>query len=266
MRNLEFRTDWSALTVSLLGQVPVVAGALWIALTDSSNFVLGLILLGPFEIVRLVVLNGLAKAYQKYLQQGQALRSFAVRVGLPLAFFAGLFLVYWSTTFGISSALAALSQPWIWGAILGPAALIVAENAVGLLLFRGDASAQAARLGAMAADAKDWIGLALLVFMLVLCLFLFAAMSQVPGLGVIVVMCMLLFPAAYFVGKAIVLAQVYTAYFMRTGRRALDVPWIVGLMSQKTHGGYPQAIQDEEKAADERRLALRGEVTARQGV
>jgi hypothetical protein len=259
MKNLEFRTDWPALSLSLLLQVPVVAGSLWIALTASSDFMLGLMLLGPFEIVRVVVLDGLAKAYEKYLSLGQALRYFALKTLLPLFFFGGLFAFYWVTTFGVASLIKRLSQPWIWGAMLVPAALIVAESAVGLIFFRGDPRSQAARLGAMAADAKAWFGLALLFFAVVLCLFLLAAIGHMPGIGVIVIVLLLLFPALYFAGKAIVLAQVYTAYFKRTGRRALDAPWILHLMTGRTPGGYPQVAKNEENAADERRLALRGE-------
>jgi hypothetical protein len=215
----------------------------------------------PFEIVRLVVLNGLANAYRKYLDTGQALRSFAFKTLPPLFFFAGLFAFYWITVFGVASLIEALSRPWTWGAILVPAALIFAESAVGLSFFRGDPRSQAARLWAMAADAKVWFGLALLFFALILSLFLLAAIGQLPAIGIVVIVFTLLFPSLYFAGKAIVLAQVYTAYFKRTGRRALDAPWILHLMTGRTPGGYPQVVVNEDKAADDRRLALRGQCT-----
>ena len=255
----QFRTDWLSLTVSLLLQLPVVVGSVWLALTASSDFILALILIGPFEIVRLVVLNGLAKAYQTYLSTGQALRSFALKTLSALFFFGGLIAFYWITVFGVASLIDVLSRPWTWGVILVPAALIVAESAVGLGFFRGDPRSQAARLGAMAADAKTWFGLALLFFALIMSLLLVAAISQIAGIGIVAIVFVLLFPSLYFAGKAVVLARVYTADFKRTGRRALDSPWILHLMTGRTPGGYRQVVVDEEKAADDRRLALRGQ-------
>jgi len=247
MKQPEFCTDRPALILSLLVQVPVVAGAAWAALTASSDFVWGLVLLGPFEIVRLVVLFGLASAYQKYLSPGQVLRSFAARVILPLVFFTGVFVFYWGLTFGVASLIEALSRPWIW-----------------LLFFRGDARAQAARLGAMAADAKGWFVLALLYFVLVISLFVLAVI--VPPIIYLLGMSMLLFPAMYFAGKAIVLTHVYTANFMRTGQRVLTMPWLLQLTSEKDDVDERQAVQEEDKAADERRLALRGEAAARKAI
>jgi hypothetical protein len=264
MKQPEFCTDRPALILSLLVQVPVVAGAAWAALTASSDFVWGLVLLGPFEIVRLVVLFGLASAYQKYLSPGQVLRSFAARVILPLVFFTGVFVFYWGLTFGVASLIEALSRPWIWAAMLVPAALIVVESAIGLLFFRGDARAQAARLGAMAADAKGWFVLALLYFVLVISLFVLAVI--VPPIIYLLGMSMLLFPAMYFAGKAIVLTHVYTANFMRTGQRVLTMPWLLQLTSEKDDVDERQAVQEEDKAADERRLALRGEAAARKAI
>lgn len=258
VKTAEFRTDWPALTLSLLLQLPVVIGSLWIALTASSEFLIGLILVGPFEIVRLVVLDDLAKAYQQYFSTGHALRSFALKTFPLLFFFAGLFAFYWVIAFGLASLINALSQPWIWAAVLVPATLIVAESAVGLGFYRGDPQSQAARLEAMAADARAWFGLALLFFALILVLFLLAAIGQVPGVAIIVVLFVLLFPALYFAGKAVVLAQVNTAYFKRTGRRALDAPWILHLMTGRTPGGYPRVAKREEIAAEERRVALSG--------
>jgi len=55
----ELHTDWPALLLSLFAQVPVVV---WLFTDDAIPFVF----LGPFELVRLIVLAGLARAYNKY--------------------------------------------------------------------------------------------------------------------------------------------------------------------------------------------------------
>jgi hypothetical protein len=67
-----------------------------------------------------------------------------------------------------------------------------------------------------------------------------------------------LYPAAYFAGKAIVLAQVHTARFARTGRRVLDADWIVWLMSSKGPA-FERSLDNERHAIAWRRAAMLGE-------
>jgi hypothetical protein len=261
----EVRTQWPALVLSILLQLPIVAAALLAPYKELD--VRLIVAAAPLELVRVIVLVGLGNAYPNYGSSWETLRSFVGQTGTQLAIFALIFLFYWILITGLDETAAALSRPWIWAVIVIPVALLVAENALSLFFCGGDARAQAARFGAMAADAKAWFVLMFAVIPAVfLALFLLACCvpghsSEVAGshwIGAVLLTVLRLYPAAYFAGKAIVLAQVHTARFALTGRRVFDADWILWLMSSKG-SAFERSLDNERRAIAWRRAAMLGE-------
>jgi len=260
MRQVQVHTDWPALLSSLLVQVLFVAWLVWLALWPSGQHdeVISdtLVLLLPFEIVRSVLLFFLSTAYREYRNRWQAVKNFLGMV----AFFACFALLVsllpgrhsHSFSSGLFELVAALAHPWFWLAFLVPVALLVAENAESLYLFRGDVRRQAARLNAMANDSLSWLGLGM---MLAGALAIFLVLARATESEWVVFS--LLFAAAYFTAKAIILANVYTARFALTGRRVLAARWLIKMFNKKED--IARKLLDEQQAADWRRAAMLGE-------
>jgi hypothetical protein len=253
MQRKEVRTDWPALVLSILLQLPIVAAAVSAPYKDID--VRLIVAAGPLELVRLIVLISLANAYPNYGSSWRTLRSFFAQAGTQLAIFALIFLFYWILIAGLDETAAALSRAWIWVVIVLPVAILVAENALNLFFCGDDARAQAAQLDAMAADAMTWFVLVFLAIpgvflgLFLLLLYLAGPMGGIefPDWVVAVLSIVLpLYPAAYFAGKAIVLAQVHTARFARTGRCVFDP-------------AFERSLGKERYAIAWRRAAMLGE-------
>jgi len=248
------RTDWPALLLSLFAQVPVVV---WLFTDDAIPFVF----LGPFELVRLIVLCGLARAYRKYENPLRAAKTFVVWVATTLMFFIALLVWYsLSTTTGLDGIMGAV----LWG-MLPLCGILIVETAVSLYFFRGNVRVQAARLDAMASDATTWFTFGFLIVPFILCVLLLvvALLRGMPGLippsfWTVTWAFLWWLPVIYFAGKAIVLAQVYTARFASTGERVLDADWILFITSSRTVS-FDQQLSKERDDIAWRRAAMRGE-------
>lgn len=224
-RATQIRTNWPALVLSLLCQLPIVLTAL-LVMFDTIDVAL-IVAAGPLELMRLIVLIKLSEAYRNFDNPSQALRYFVKQTAIQLGIFGLIFSIDWILITGVGETAAALSRSWIWIVVAIPIATLVAENALNLFFFRGDMRAQAARLEAMAADATVWFVGMFFVVPIALPVIFFAVLlaigntrhvevpAWIPNTFSIVV---LLYPAAYFAGKAIVLAQVHTARFALTGQ------------------------------------------------
>lgn len=259
MRQAEVRTDWTALLVSLAIQVPVVVWAI-------DQWGLGLIALGPFELARLLVLHSVSKAYREYGDPWHAVKSFVTGAGILLGVFVLVLLVPWIAAFGLHGFITLLSDASIWKVTVVPLGIVVAENSVSLFFFRGDVRVQAAMFDAMSSDALTWFGLVVLLIPAAILALLGVALwlGSGPGMYVpkevfyLLAGVAMLYPAAYFAGKAIILAQVYTAHFALTGRRVLDAPWALFLTSSKGQR-YKETVRLERHAVAWRRAAMLGD-------
>jgi hypothetical protein len=225
------RTDWRALVPTLLVPALIVAGLVRLAMQpqwdDSIEWLGGLVVLILFEGVRVLVLRILYDTFHEYRGPWQAVKFFLV----SLLILAGICLVLAIFMFKLQ-IFAILADPWTWKIILPPLALIVADGVVSVACFRGDPQRTAAQLEAAADDAEDWLALAvfptpLLVALAYAALFLLHARGT-SGLGWLPPPSLetlrelsLLYAAAYFLGKAILLAHVHTAHFLGTGKRLL---------------------------------------------
>ena len=263
------RTDWPALLVSTL--FPLLAGAGFVVLAlqpqweDSFDWIVGMAILAPLEIVRVLILTILRDTYKDYRNPLYAVRWFLVSIGILAAMCLG-FALY---GIGVREVITALGDWQTWRIILPIAGLIIADGVIGIYFFRGDARLQAARLDALAQDAEDWLtlgGLRLPIAVGIsygLLLFLrsrdYAIPSWVPNpsFEAFRVLCQLC-AAVYFFGKAVLVAQVQTAQFNRTGQRLLSAGWIQFVIGNKAEA-RAKAATDERRAVEERRRALNGE-------
>ena len=262
-------TDWPALVISMLFPLLAAAGFVFLALQpqwdDAGDWVIGLFILAPLEFVRLIVLWILRDTYKDYRNPSHAVHWFLVAIAILAAICFG-FALY---SIGIREVFTALSDWQTWRIILTLAGLIIADGVIGLYFFRGNAKVQAARLDALSADALDWLvlgGIYLPIaggisygLLLLLRSLDFAIPDWVPNpSGESFRQLSQLCAAAYFLGKAILVAQIQTAQFDRTGRRLLSAGWIQFILSRDAEARAKDA-KDERRAVQERLSALDGE-------
>ena len=259
-------TDWPALVVSMLFPLLAAAGFVFLALQpqwdDSLDWVIGLFILAPLEFVRVLVISILRDSYKDYRNPAYAVRWFLVSIAILATICLG-FALY---SIGIREVFTALADWQTWRIILPLAGLIVADGFIGLYFFHGNAQMQAARLDALAQDAEDWLiigGLRLPIaiglsygLLLLLRSLEFAIPAWVPNpssesFRQISQLC----GALYFFGKAILVAQVHTAHFNRSGRRLLSAGWIQFIVGSDAET-RAKAAKDELRAVEERRRVL----------
>ena len=259
-------TDWPALVVSTLFPLLAAVGFVFLALQpqwdDSFDWIVGMAILAPLEIVRVLVLTILRDTYRDYRNPLYAVRWFLVSIGI----LAAICLAFALYGIGVSEVIAALGHWQTWRIILPLAGLIIADGVIGIYFFRGNARAQAARLDALAQDAEDWLTLGGLRLPIAIglgygfLLFLRSRDYAIPGwvpspsFEAFRVLCQLC-AALYFFGKAILVAQVNTAHFARTGKRLLSAPWIQFIVGSDAEAGA-KAAKDEHRAVEERRRVL----------
>jgi len=260
MPKMPIRTDWIALLLSLLVPSALVAGLLWTASQpfsweDTPAWSWGLFALVPVEGLRLFVMGLARDAYRTCSGPWQAMMSFISAVAATFCFLFVCMILpgKHGGLFGNArSTLEALSTPLFWQVALVPIGLTVAEGALGLLLFRGDARRQATYLDAIGTTSGFWFmfGLiypALLVMpvFVVLVLFntrfadLFFAHLHELLFG---------YAALYFAVKAVLIAFLYTARFLRMCRCPV-------------YGESPESIEERRAAFFGDGLTLR-EITA----
>lgn len=268
----KFHTDWQALLISLLVPAVVVTGLVGFALQpqweESSDWIDGVFVLVPLEFVRAIVFRVLRDAYRDFHTSWQKVRFFLLSLAV-LAGIGALILLLngeWRLLWQL------LTDAALWRLVLPPLGIIVVDSVIALWTFRGDARVQAARLDAMADDAEDWFMLALLRAPFLVAA-LYALLIYLRTLGAAVPAWVpepsldalreitLLYVAAYFAGKTIVLAHAYTAHFQRTGRRVLGAPWIQFIVGGKDRRQRVQAARAEQRAAEMRRATLLGEAS-----
>lgn len=261
------RTNAVAIALTLLMPSTVSAGFVWLALrpewNDTGEWALGMLLLVPFEFVRVVVFWILRDAYKDFRTPWQAVRFFL----LSLLALAVILLVITSFELGPRATFSALLDPQTWRVVGVPIALIVTDGVIGLLCFRGDPQCEAARLDAQGDDAQDWFSLAMYALPLLVllpCFVLFVAMEGntalppwLPRGGDGARAVCLLYVAAYFAGKGLLLAQVHTTRFMLTGRRVLANGWVQFVLERDAEKRRKNARLETEKAAA-RRAAFSG--------
>ena len=265
-----FHTDWQSLLASLLVPTVVVTGLIGFALQpqweESGDWIDGVFVLVPLEFVRAMVFRILRDAYSDFRTPWQKVGFFLLSLAVLAGIGALLLLLNgeWRLLWQL------LTDPAIWRHVLPPLAIIVVDSVVGLWTFRGDGRVQAACLDAMADDAEDWFMLGFLrAPFLVAALYAFLIYLRTHGASVphwvpepsldALREITLLYVAAYFGGKAIVLAHAHTAHFQRTGKRVLGASWIQFIVGGKDRRQRAQAARTEQRAAETRRATLLGE-------
>jgi len=259
-------TDWSAIATWTLIPLLVAAGFAYFALASPSavdDWVRGLLALIPLEFFRALVYSILSETYREYRAPLQAVRVFltSLAILIVIAFLISLFVLK-------SDWWAWISKPETYRAIAFALALIAVDGVIGVYFFRGDARRLAARLEAVADDARDWVQLAGFQLPIVLAL-LYGVLLLVreTGRGLAWLpdptseamrSVLLLYAAFYFFGKAIVLAHANTAGFNRTGARLFGAPWVQFLIWEKNKNSEISA-RNERAAERRRRAVLAGE-------
>jgi len=231
MRQAEIRTDWLGLLLSLVIPAAIVAGLVWTALQPGSweqtpGWAWGLFMLLPLEGVRTWAARLTSMLYEEYTSAATAAMWFVGMFAFAFCFVLVMMLLpgrHGSSSFTPSEIAVALRDPWVLQVVLAPIVFIVAEGTLGLLLFRGDARVQSARVGAVAATSEFWF---------------FAALVFPVGLGFVAIFVLrivdasritdivfansrtivMLHAAFYFAGKALLLAYLHTARFAQSGR------------------------------------------------
>ncbi len=264
------RTDWQAFVSTLIVPALVVAGLVRLAVQpqwdDSSEWLEGLVVLILFEGVRVLVLRILRDTFHEYRGPWQAVKFFL----LSMLILAGLCLVLAIFAFKLE-IFSILADARTWKLILPPLALIVIDGVVNVAFFRGDAQRAAAQLEAAADDAEDWLALAVFPTPLLVALgyaaLFFLHARGVPGLSWLPQPSLetlreigLLYAAAYFFGKAIVLVHVHTAHFLRSGKRLLGGRGVQLIVTRSFEESARNA-QNELRSVARRLAVLRGEPT-----
>ena len=265
------RADWVGMLQTLLVPAVLVAGLIYLLLeprwddADSVEWLDGLVAVIPLEFVRILVLRILRDTYREYDSPRQAVRFFLLSMAALVGIcFVMAFLAMGMRLFG------ALADAQTWRFILPPLLIVVLDALVNLVFFRGDRGRVAAQLDAAADDAESWFGLAcyptpiLVIVVYGGLLYLHtrgvALLARFPLPSVELLRAVLLgYAAVYFSGKAIVMAHVYSAHFLRTGRRLLGARWIDFLAGRNAELRAANA-REEARAAERRLRELRGEV------
>ena len=259
-------TDWPAIATWTLIPLLVAAGFAWFALTpdwDSYDWAGGLLALIPLEYFRAFVLSILSETYREYRTPMQAVRVFLTSLAILIAIAVGM-----SVDILREDWWAWMSQPAVYRAIAFALALIAVDGVIGVYFFRGDAHRLAARLQAVADDARDWLQLAGVQLPIVLALGYgmmllirdtTGTLRWLPDLSTELVRTAgMLYAAFYFFGKAMLLAHAHTAGFNRTGERLFGGERIQFLIWEKNKD-RELAARNERAAAGKRLAILSGE-------
>jgi len=256
-------TDWAAIALWTLIPLTVAAGFISAALTpewESNQWITGLLVLIPLELVRALVFSILSETYRDYQTPRQA-------VGLFLTSFAILLIVVALLSLyvlGFRDFVAAVRNPEVYRAIGVAVAIIVVDGVIGLVFFRGDARRLSARLQAVADDARDWLQLGGIEIPVVLALGYgvlllvreaFGVLAWIPNVtsAALRLVC-LMYAAFYFLGKAVFLAHANTGAFNRTGQRLLGAEWVQFLIWKKNADRETDARS--ERASERKRRAI----------
>jgi hypothetical protein len=232
-------TNWSGLFLSLL--MPVMTAMIffyqsliadWRRLPD--EWIVGLILIGPLEFVRALILQFLGDAYKESTGPMEAVKSFLLSIAILLV--PGIVFLFLKA--GPKAAISFLSEPLMYSAIGFPILILVIDSIVGIFVFKGDPHKQAIALNAIVDDSIDWLSLTLLrvpfVILPLYALLLwahsagwrFADWVPAPTRG-LAVRGIMFYLGCYFLGKAVLVAHVQTARFAATGKRLFDTRWMV---------------------------------------
>lgn len=234
--------NWQAMALAAATSLAIAASFVYAALTvrgtPSDDWMWGLAALVPLEFVRAIVLQTLGDAFKDFHSPKHAVRKFLASIGSLV-----LIGIVWSMfNIGVGAPFALLANARAQQLLGIPALVLVAECAVALYFFRGDARSEAARTQAVADDAYDWVFLATFYLPPLLIVAFICAMlkwraaeleawfnSSEPDLTVLLPP-LLFYGAVYFCGKAAVQAYVHTVQFCRTGKRLLGAGWIQSLL------------------------------------
>ncbi|MEP6941279.1 MAG: hypothetical protein ABI846_16040 [Rudaea sp.] len=259
-------TDWPGMLLTLLIPAVLITGLIYLLVEprwedpESGEWLDGLVAVIPLEFVRIIMLSILRDTYREYASPRQAVRFFLISMAALVAIcLAMAFAAMGWRLFG------ALADAQTWRFILPPLLIVVLDAVINLVFFRGDHGRVAAQLDAAADDAESWFGLAcyptpIVVIVTIGLLFALHA-SQVVSIPAfdratldLLRSVFLGYAIVYFIGKAIIIAHVYTGHFLRTGRRLLGGRWMNFL-----RGKSAQTAAEEAQAADRRLRELRGE-------
>lgn len=233
----QMRTNWQAVILSAAIPVAIAAGFVDAAIRPfwqpTQEWLWGMAVFIPLEFVRALLLGILGDAYKTSAGPLQAAKLFVSSVAMLL----GWGVVWLFVENGFRDTVGFLTDPSVLMILGLPVIVIVIDAVIGLVAFRGDPKVQAARLEAIYEDSLQWLGLFLtrLPFIIAPMLAILAWMESLghgimawdPTPVVSLLRCAgLLYVAAYFLGKAALIAHVYTAQFARSGRRLLDASWI----------------------------------------
>jgi hypothetical protein len=230
-------TNWQAVLLSALIPAILVTGLVWQAFAYDGSPVsmawsLGMLCLIPLEVIRALIVSLLGTAYAEGRDPQQVVRSFLISVAILL-----VLCIFYLIVEGGMDSLRLLVTPALYKFMGLPLLIAVVDGVFGILSFSGDPKLQAVRLQAIAEDAMDWLGLAVLrVPFVILPVYgllawagsaglRFAAWVPMPSEG-LAFRAALFYLAVYFLGKAVLVAYVQTARFALTQKRALDVPWM----------------------------------------
>ena len=231
MQQTQIRTDWAGLLGSLLMPAVIVAGLIETARRPpdpDSDWIYGIFALAILESARVCALGVLQTVYENYTGTWQAVKLFLA----ILAALAAMLIV------GGGASEVVSTHPWMQQAVLLPVLVIAADMLVSLLLFRGDPRMQAARIDAMMVTSASWLQIAVTLAVFGIPALILFAPKAAQMLQAELRPIALLYAAAYFTGKAILLAYLHTGRFLRTGRCLLG--------------------REKQKAIDARRAALLG--------
>jgi hypothetical protein len=259
------RTDASAIFAWTLIPLTIAAGFVYFALDpgDAGDWARGLLVLVPLEYFRAIVFSILSETYREYRSPMQAAGFFLISLAIlaAIALVISLYVLkgdWWAW----------ITTPEVYRAIAFALALIAADGVIGVVFFRGDPRQLAARLEAVADDARDWVQLAgfqlpiVLVLLYGFLLLVREAAHVMPWLpnptSEMMISAALLYAAFYFFGKAMLLAHANTATFNATGRRLFGAQAIQWLIWEKNKDSKLSAFT-ERAAAKRRRVVLMGE-------
>lgn len=235
------RTNWQAVILSAV--IPVVIAAAFIdaamqpSWQPTQEWLLGLAFFIPLEFGRVLLMSILGDTYKNSSGPLQAAKSFVSSVAMLL----GWGVVWLLVENGFRDSVRFLMDPSILKVLGLPAIVVVIDSVLGIFTFRGDPNVQAKRLEAISVDSLQLLGLFLIRFPFVI-LPAFAILVWRENVGLAGVAwdpaptmsllrsAGLFYAAAYFLGKAALIAHVFTAQFARTGRRLLDVRWIQSII------------------------------------